>query len=440
MDEPLMIELSDIDSVLRDLTASLVTEIKQLSDSDILHRDADQLFQTYLSKYEVEVPFWEEDQIRVDKPETVDVDVTPEVERWNKNGVDRWETGRVIKFRVPLVGNRAVIDRFVRLKGDIADGRKRAFFSEGVLELRYTRLDHDAPALMADVHKDLDNLRTKLETLHASAIEYNAQLSPLIEDHLGQRRSRAEADLTLASSLGYPLMERADTLVNEIVPVDPQRISIVNQSPIPSGLESSPPQSETIDLQRVLPNEDYDHILTLLRHMSVVFERSPTVAQELNEEAIQTLFLVILNSHFSGEVTGETFNHWGKTDILIRVGENNVFIAECKIWKGEAQIEETVKQLFHYITWRDTKTAILYFVKNDTIDGISDKIATRLKLMPEAKEVLSSDDRELRCMFKHPRTENGEFRITVQLYHIPPRNAPKVVEDGSLISGTQLTS
>ena len=343
-------------------------------------------------------------------------------------------------MRVPLAGNLAVLDRFVRLNGEIDDGRKRAFLSNGVLELRYTRLDYDASALRADIDKDLNDLRTKLVALQASATEYNIQLPLLIEEHLRQRRDIAEADLTFASSLGYPLIERADTPVNEITPVNPQPISIVSQSLPSSGLESSPPHSETIDLQRVLPSEDYDHIMTLLRRMSVVFERSPTVAQELNEEAIRTLFLVILNSHFSGEVTGETFNQWGKTDILIRVGDNNVFIAECKVWKGEAQVEETVKQLSQYITWRDTKTAILYFVKNDTIDGIRDKIAERLKLMPEAKDVSLYDERELRCVFEHPRTEAGEFSLTIQLYHIPPKNAFKAAKDGPAILDTQLTS
>jgi hypothetical protein len=37
---------------------------------------------------------------------------------------------------------------------------------------------------------------------------------------------------------------------------------------------------------------------------------------------------VQLNRHFEGAATGETFNHRGKTDILIRVDGKNIFIAE----------------------------------------------------------------------------------------------------------------
>jgi hypothetical protein len=42
---------------------------------------------------------------------------------------------------------------------------------------------------------------------------------------------------------------------------------------------------------------------------------------------------------------GETFNFEGKTDILIRVEALNVFIAECKLWKGEKQFLATIDQL-----------------------------------------------------------------------------------------------
>ena len=195
MDEALTIELRDINTKLQDLNASLASEINQLSDDAILRGVHGELAHIYLSKYEVTVPSWEENQITIDKPEATDVNVTPEIERWNKYSNDSWKKGRVIKVRVPLAGNLAVLDRFVRLNGEIDDGRKRAFLSNSVLELRYTRLDHDASALKADIDKDLNDLRTKLATLQASATEYNIQLPLLIEEHLRQRRDIAEADL-----------------------------------------------------------------------------------------------------------------------------------------------------------------------------------------------------------------------------------------------------
>src|ERR1700738_805507 len=37
----------------------------------------------------------------------------------------------------------------------------------------------------------------------------------------------------------------------------------------------------------------------------------------------------------------------GKTDILIRKDGKNVFIAECKFWKGEKAFLETIDQIGH---------------------------------------------------------------------------------------------
>jgi len=36
-----------------------------------------------------------------------------------------------------------------------------------------------------------------------------------------------------------------------------------------------------------------------------------------------------------------------------------VFIAECKIWEGKKRFSEGVDQLLGYLTWRDTKAAMI---------------------------------------------------------------------------------
>ncbi len=42
---------------------------------------------------------------------------------------------------------------------------------------------------------------------------------------------------------------------------------------------------------------------------------------------------MMVNTHYRGQATGETFNKSGKTDILVRDGDRNVFVAECKWWE-----------------------------------------------------------------------------------------------------------
>ena len=93
-----------------------------------------------------------------------------------------------------------------------------------------------------------------------------------------------------------------------------------------------------------LAMDEYEHILEILKSMAVVIERSPSSFSTLDEEAIRTHFLLQLNGHYEGSATGETFNSVGKTDILIRVENKNIFIAECKFWRGPKGFSDAIKQ------------------------------------------------------------------------------------------------
>lgn len=63
--------------------------------------------------------------------------------------------------------------------------------------------------------------------------------------------------------------------------------------------------------------------------------------------------------------TGETFNNLGKTDVCLRYAPDgsNLFIAECKFWSGHSDFLTTIKQLLGYLTWRDSKVAVMMFVQ-----------------------------------------------------------------------------
>jgi hypothetical protein len=107
--------------------------------------------------------------------------------------------------------------------------------------------------------------------------------------------------------------------------------------------------------------EQYEQALKIMQDMTLVMERSPDAFRTMDEEALRQHFHVQLNGQFEGKATGETFNMAGKTDILLREGERNVFIAECKFWKGPKAFGEAIDQMLGYATWRDGKTAILVF-------------------------------------------------------------------------------
>ncbi len=140
----------------------------------------------------------------------------------------------------------------------------------------------------------------------------------------------------------------------------------------------------------------------------------------MEEEDIRIHFLVQLNGQYEGNATGETFNLYGKTDILIRIQDRNIFIAECKFWKGPKALLESIDQILGYTNWRDTKTAILLFNRNKDFSRI-------LEVIPETVEEHLNCKRQreyasetgFRFTMGHRDDENRELILTVLAFDVP---------------------
>ena len=139
-------------------------------------------------------------------------------------------------------------------------------------------------------------------------------------------------------------------------------------------------QSEAVrELERVPENEfltDGD-VLHTIAQMGMAMERTPTAAK-FKEEELRNLVLIVLNANFEGAARGEVFNGEGKTDILLPWEGENAFIGECKVWNGPRKFRASVDQLHRYATWRDTKAALVVFIKRGMRPTSSARLAARL--------------------------------------------------------------
>jgi hypothetical protein len=159
-------------------------------------------------------------------------------------------------------------------------------------------------------------------------------------------------------SLGLlPVAQAHPPLQNQRTPRsvlgNPRKIETPRRSTASGPFEPEPVLAET----------QYEQALSVLRNARNALERTPAMTANLDEEKIRDLLLVFLNAQFEGAAAGEVFNAAGKTDILIRADDRNVFIAECKIWKGPKTIRDALSQLLSYLAWRDTKAALLLFIR-----------------------------------------------------------------------------
>lgn len=171
------------------------------------------------------------------------------------------------------------------------------------------------------------------------------------------------ADRALEEHLAVPVTRRPDRSATLAVGVPKKRRPVE-----PSRQSTAAPFQPEPAIQR----SDFDAIVAVISAFGAAAERFPDTFRPMREEVLRELVLVILNNQF-GPAVGELFSRAGKTDIAILQAGGPVFIAECKIWKGEAAFREAIDQLLGYLVWRDTKAAVVLFVRNKDVTGIVGK-------------------------------------------------------------------
>jgi hypothetical protein len=145
-----------------------------------------------------------------------------------------------------------------------------------------------------------------------------------------------------------------------------RRTDVLVRRPV-SSLPKAQADSKPPRLEPVLDGQVFEHILGVIRMQARQMEQSPATYAGMGEEDRRQTIVATLNTHYSGRAHAEAFNNQGKTDILIRYEGRNLFICECKFWSGPEGFSKTIDQLFHYAGWRDTKLAIIMFVRQKAL-------------------------------------------------------------------------
>jgi hypothetical protein len=221
------------------------------------------------------------------------------------------------------------------------------------------------------------------------AEEHNASLLDTARSAIAQRKEKLLGDRQTVAGLGIPVRRRGDA-PSYAVPVTRRRPSI-NKPPAPTSGSYEP--------EPTLSDADYDEAIRIIGNSSRQLERSPSTTLRLDEEERRDLLLVALNSQFEGQAGGEVFNGAGKTDILLRVDDRNVFIAECKIWRGLRSFERAIDQLLGYLVWRDTKAAIVLFIQTKSPTDVISKASQALAAHPRCVQVKNAPRPEERQDF-----------------------------------------
>lgn len=198
-----------------------------------------------------------------------------------------------------------------------------------------------------------------------------------------------------------------------VVPLRPKKgMPSPNRVPMPRRVVKPLPAARKVEQEYGLRDQDYEYILDIVRHESRSFESTPGTFARFNEEELRDVVLAHLNGHYKGDAAGERFRKKGKTDICIEHDNRAAFVAECKLWKGEKGLHDAIDQLLGYLTWRDTRAAlILWNKKNKNFSKLQQELADFLGDHPSFVRRLNSGHAgEWRASFES-KTDGGRTII-----------------------------
>lgn len=385
---------------------ALFKEIDEIDGNRLLNTNQTELVEYFKQKYLLPAPVLQEDKISVDQKE-IQVDVSNDP---NRLIFDRDEpfyiTGTKVNFYIPYEGDK---DLFKCQPSTYSLNPPRGTVTETDLILSYETTKHEGDSIKNQFTNQLAQIKEYLGRIAGGVSEFNTNLENTIQQRIEARSKKIREDHGLVSSFGFPLRRREDAVETYTVPVAKKRI--VPQMPTPGAPSVPEPEMDM---------KDYEQILSIISNMVTVMERSPKAFVNMEEEDLRTHFLVQLNGQYEGQATGETFNANGKTDILIRVENKNIFIAECKFWKGPEYLKEAINQLLGYTSWRDTKTAILIFNRNKNLSEVLNKIPEVMKAHSNyISEESYSSETGFRFRYHQNNDKDRNIVITVLVFDIP---------------------
>ncbi|MFC4945840.1 hypothetical protein [Pseudonocardia sp. GCM10023141] len=282
-----------------------------------------------------------------------------------------WIRMSSITFHVPFTGNWEVFDLSPTESDD--EELPRAFIGDNTVQIIWQGNGHDHVAVDAHCHEQLRRINTCLDLCKPAIDDHHQIVGTEIPRLLTIRREKLLADRQMQARLSFKLRSRPDANTHA-VPIQRRQLAAKPTPPV-----------EPFRPELVLESRDYEAALDVLRHSRNALERSPSLASKLGEEHIRDLLLINLNAQFEGAAAGEVFNSHGKTDILIRAQDRNVFIGECKIWRGPKTVKEALGQLLSYMVWRDTKAALILFIKDGDVTTIIKKAVNQIEAHPNFK-------------------------------------------------------
>lgn len=339
----------------------IISEIQSQKDNYILNVNRTEYINYLISKYRIAPIKIHNDQLYVSTYEAMIPAEYHPVTYFVRAG--KYYKRDIIKYHLPFTGESELLK--VRASTYTLSS-PLIMIEDGCICFEIINFNLEADQIKQESQGIVQDIINQNEYLTKDLEAFNNTIERLVTQVFDSRKQKLMGKNNLVSSFGVPV--RKVHGVSDTFSVPANRTNVIPSKPKPKVTETGYKPEPAID------ESIYQQILKLLNDVGKEFERLPSTYTGKKEENLRDHFLLFLEPNFEGTATGETFNKSGKTDILMRYEGNNVFIAECKFWRGIGAFHETIDQILSYLTWRDSKAAILCFVKNKELNPILEKI------------------------------------------------------------------
>lgn len=404
MTEDTMFFKYDLNAIIAEQRQKMLNELDRMPDDRLISNTLAELSSYCFEKYKIDLPVLGEPQVDEKRSKMI-------VGRYGGDYIFGREDGvkvdsHLFTLEIPYVGDEVL---FWTRGNSWNTSPPRGGVNSHMVWTSVQLREPDAAKINQDFEAFIAALNLWLGFLKGDIDSWNTQIPDVVRVHVEQRRARAEKANAAVSGLKFALKARADTQATFTAPVARKRIEPVLPKPVANA---SP--------EPVLTDEAYRDILDTIQQMSEVMERSPHAFASMDEETLRFQFLVPLNARFEGDARGEVFNYGGKTDILITHKGRNIFVAELKVWSGAVALSEAIDQLLGYLTWRDTKTALIIFNRNKNLSDVLAKIDPTMQSHPNYISTgQKSGATEFRYTFSNKTDAARRLTLTVLVFDLP---------------------
>lgn len=252
------------------------------------------------------------------------------------------------------------------------------------------------------LNKDVETIKKGITFVNDDVNKFNDSLKFNILNSLNTKKDKVKAFYAISSMFEVPIEKKE--YAQKHIPLK-RKIVPINH------------KYEQKNYFGIL-EKDYLDILESIKHTLSTYERTPNSYKMMHEEDLRNTLLATLNATYKGEAVGEAFRNNGKTDICIERKNRSAFVAECKIWTGKKALQEAVEQLDSYLTWRDCKTALIYFVRKKNYISILDSLKSALSEIDEIRDITEIDKNEYECLYLSKSNPGQKIKIRIMLFNL----------------------